>query len=410
MRILHLAHCYPPAVGGSEHVISAWSERLVRDHGHDVTVVTTTGYNTDPFNATGIRTMTPGEELRNGVLVRRHQADPRASRYFGAAARRTHRYRLPGNSLLRIVADGPRAPGMLSDACRIDADVIAATAFPLLHMYFAFAAAAVRRVPLVVIGALHPDDTYGFDRWPMRRVISRADGYVAYTEYERQCVIGYGLRADRAHVIAPGVDRDAFAGGDGLRIRAQLGIDAASPVVGFLGQLGAHKGIGALVAAMPAVWTAVPDAHLLIAGANTAYVDQLRAQIAAVRHRGRISLLVDVPGPQRCDVLAAFDVFASPSSHESFGLTYAEAWSAGLPVVGCRIGAVESVVDHGEDGLLTGVGSVHEIAGSLVELLLDPELRRAFADHGARKVAERFSWTTSTATLDALYRGLAGGG
>ena len=42
---------------------------------------------------------------------------------------------------------------------------------------------------------------------------------------------------------------------------------------------------------------------------------------------------------------AICDVFAYPSRYESFGIAFAEAWAAGKPVVGCKAGAVSSVVN-----------------------------------------------------------------
>ena len=110
VRILHLSHGYPPAVGGSETVICEFSERLVR-RGHDVCVVTTTGFNTAAFREPGRPTMRTGEEWRAGVRVRRHRADPRLAPSLRRAQELAFRLRLPGNGALRTVYDGPLAPG-----------------------------------------------------------------------------------------------------------------------------------------------------------------------------------------------------------------------------------------------------------------------------------------------------------
>ena len=89
--------------------------------------------------------MRAGEEIRAGVRVRRHRADPRFAPKLRRAQELAFRLRLPGNGALRTVYDGPLAPGMLRDAAHEPADVIGATAFPLLHMQFAVAAARARR-------------------------------------------------------------------------------------------------------------------------------------------------------------------------------------------------------------------------------------------------------------------------
>ena len=65
-----------------------------------------------------------------------------------------------------------------------------ATAFPLLHMQFAVGAARARRVPVALIGAIHPDDRWGFDRKTIARAVRMSDAYVAYTTYERSTSSG----------------------------------------------------------------------------------------------------------------------------------------------------------------------------------------------------------------------------
>ncbi len=223
MRVLHLSHGYPPAVGGSELVIAAFSERLAA-RGHDVTVVTTTAYTTQAFREPGTPTMEPGEERRGGVLVRRHPADPRLAPRLRRAQALAHRFHVPGNGVLRTLYDGPLAPGMLADALHEPADVIGATAFPLLHMHVAVAAGRARGIPVALFGALHPDDRWGYDRGPIRLAIRAADAYCAYTAYERDHVAAMGVPGRRLHVIPPGVDAAAFAGADGSHVREALGI------------------------------------------------------------------------------------------------------------------------------------------------------------------------------------------
>jgi glycosyltransferase involved in cell wall biosynthesis len=410
MQILHLSHGYPPALGGSEILFAEMSERLRVRHGHDVTVVTSTGYTTAAFRELGQPLMAPGEEERGGVRVRRHVADPRLAPRLRVWQARAHRRRLPLNGVLRTLYDGPLAPGMLRDACTLDADVIGATAFPLLHMHFAVAAGRARRIPVALWGAIHPEDRWGYDRGVIRAAVRAADAYVANTTYERDHVLRWGVDPERVHVIGPGVDPDELAGGDGASARERLGIPLDVPLVGFLGQLGGHKGIDDLVLAMQHVWRFEPDAWLVLAGGYTPFVEHVREVVMPEidpSDRARIKLVVDVPAADKRDLLAAFDVFASPSGFESFGITYVEAWAAGKPVIGCNLGAVPTVVSHGEDGLLIGYRSQHELAAAIVELLGDRAFAGQLAAAGHRKALELHTWDRSADLLDALYRQLA---
>ena len=134
-------------------------------------------------------------------------------------------------------------------------------------MQFAVLAGRARRLPVALIGAIHPEDRWGYDRATIRRAIRFADAYVAYTDYERDHVVGFGEAPDRVHVIRPGVDiANCQSGGTRAAMRASLGIAMDARVVGFLGQIGTHKGVDDLVHAMRRVWMRNPDAHLVIAG------------------------------------------------------------------------------------------------------------------------------------------------
>ena len=410
MRVLHLSHGYPPAIGGSEILMRELSKRLVNGLGHRVTVVTTTAYSTAAFRIPGTPTMATGESVQSGVTVRRHRASPRLAPRVERLQARAFRYRLPGNGLLRTLYDGPLAPGMLVDACRIEADLIGATAFPLLHMHFAVAAARARRLPVVLFGALHPEDRWGFDRGVIRAAIRRADVYCAYTEFERDHVIGLGVPPERVEIVAPGVDPSRFALADRAGARAALGVGAAEPVVGFFGQVGGHKGVGDLIGAMEAVWDEHPDAWLVLAGARTHHTAALQARADALpdARRRRVRWALDVSDTAAAGILASFDLFASPSGYESFGLTFLEAWAAGLPVIGCRAGAVPALVEDGHDGLLVPPGDVGSLARAVRRLLDDAGLRARLAAAGEEK-ARRHTWDRSAGQLDAVYRRLSPG-
>ena len=255
---------------------------------------------------------------------------------------------VPGNGIVRTIYEGPLSPGMARDAARVPADIIAATAFPLAHMPIAVAAARVRGLPVVLFGALHPEDRWGFDRASIGRTIRAATAYAAYTRYEADYVVSLGMRAERVHVVPPGVDPAPFAAA------TRRPSPDGQPVVGFFGQMTAHKGLLDLVAAMRIVWTRVPGARLVIAGARRAGTARVEEAVRALpeHQRERVRLETDVPEARKAELFASFDVFASPSAFESFGITFLEAWSAGLPIVACRAGAIASVVDDGSDGLL----------------------------------------------------------
>ena len=55
-------------------------------------------------------------------------------------------------------------------------------------------------------------------------------------------------------VVDCGVHPERFAGITTRQAREKIGLPLDLPIVGFIGQIGSHKGIDTLVKAMPIVW------------------------------------------------------------------------------------------------------------------------------------------------------------
>ncbi|GAG42819.1 unnamed protein product, partial [marine sediment metagenome] len=185
MKILHIVHGYPPSIGGSQWLMKNLSEELVSRYCDDVTVFTTTAYNMELFWRSSEPAMPAGTQEVNGVTVRRFPVFNRFGTLRMLLAHGARRLRLPYNDWLRTIYNGPLIFGMTRAIAESGADVIAATAFPHLHMYYALAGARRAGTPLVFLGAIHAADEWGFDRKIIYQATKQADAYIAYTTFER---------------------------------------------------------------------------------------------------------------------------------------------------------------------------------------------------------------------------------
>lgn len=91
------------------------------------------------------------------------------------------------------------------------------------------------------------------------------------------------------------------------------------------------------------------------------------------------------------------DVFVLPSRYEGYGMVFAEALGAGLPVVAARAGAVPDVVPESV-GMLVPVDDSASLARALRELLSDEALRRKLQS-GARQAAKDLPGWADTAAI-----------
>lgn len=405
MRVLHVTQGYYPAIGGTERVIQRISEELVRRYGDEVTVFTTNCYSGEAFYDPKRPRMATGWERAAGVAIRRFPVRARVSRLFQRPQWYAFRLRLPFNQHLRALAQGPIVPGLQNAMYECETDLIAASSFPLLHMFKALRTAEKRDIPCVFIGGLHPEDDWGFQRPMIYDAISRVGHYIAYTDFEADYVISRGARPERVTTIGLGVDPESFGRTSLAEARQRLGLPPHVPLIGFIGQIGFHKGVDTLLRAMPEVWRVIPDAHLLIAGVKTAFAAQLEARVGRwpASEQDKVIFRFDFPEEEKPDLFAAVDVFTYPSGYESFGIAFLEAWATRKPVIGCRRGAVPSVVSHGRDGLLVAFQNPATLADAIILLLKNPHWARALGASGHNKVMERYTWPKVVERFREVY-------
>ena len=242
----------------------------------------------------------------------------------------------------------------------------------------------------------------GWDSGRFRRLYPRVDALVAMTAYERDWLVARGAAPEHVEVSPIGPRVDAHPDPSGLRLRYRLGDD---PVVSFLGRHVSSKGYRVLARAIPAVLRQRPSTRFVFAGPET---DESRRFFEEWSHPALLRL-----GPldegAKTSLLAASSVLCVPSVEESLGGVYLEAWSQGVPVIGCPIPAVRSVVEHGGDGLLVEPRS-EVVARALVQLLGDPGFARRLGERGRAKVRHRYGWDVVRRRTEAIHDRLIGSG
>lgn len=409
LRVLHVTQGYWPGRGGTELVIQRVSEELVARHRCAVTVFTTNCLNGEGFFDPSLPTLPEGVTEHHGVQIHRFAVDSRRGAFWRQAQAPLWRLRLPGNEYARSLASGPIVPALPAALRSVGADVFAASSFPLLHMYATADEARRRGRWPVLIGGLHPEDQWGFER---RRIYDaiRQSLYIAYSSFEADLVMRRGADASRVFVVGAGVDPEPFAAADGAAARRAVGLDPDRPVVSYIGQLGGHKGIDVLLRAMRQVWGRQRGVQLLIAGARSRFLPVIEGLINDLppSMRGQVHLVLDFDDHQKAGLFAATDVFTYPSGYESFGIAFVEAWAARKPVIGCRRGAVPSIVTDGTDGLLTTWQDETSLADAIVTLLRDPARAARMGDAGWQTMHRRYRWPHVADRFHDVYRVAAG--
>lgn len=243
--------------------------------------------------------------------------------------------------------------------------------------------------------------------WLERRNTARADLVTTPSAYSARVASGaYGIPEARMAVVPEGIDVDLW---EELRADPPPRPDSRPTILSVARQY-RRKNTRALLAALPRVIEAVPDARCRIVGGGPE-LPALRRQTRSLGLEGQVELLGALPddGRVRVEYLHA-DCFCLPTLQESFGIVFLEAMAAGLPVVASNRAAVPEVVPHGEAGLLVDPDDPREVGRALVRILSDPDVRDRMGRAGAER-ARRFTYeATARRFLDGVRPLLAGEG
>jgi len=202
--------------------------------------------------------------------------------------------------------------------------------------------------------------------------------------------------------IPNGVDVASFATAPVLP-----GYPRPGKTVVFLGRFDEpRKGMAVLLAALPALVERFADIEILIVGRGDG--DELREEAGELA--GHLTFLGQVGDAEKASALRSADVYCAPhTGGESFGIVLVEAMAAGTPVVASNIDAFRRVLDDGTAGRLVPVEDSVALAGALIEVLSDDELRGHYVKAASATVSQ-YDWEVVADDIMMVYETVAASG
>jgi glycosyltransferase involved in cell wall biosynthesis len=194
-------------------------------------------------------------------------------------------------------------------------------------------------------------------------------------------------------------------------LAARLGL-GEGPVIGFVGSFYPYEGLDDLIAGMPEIVRAVPDARLLLVGGGPAEA-ALRAQAKASSAADSIHFIGRVPHAEVDRYYALSDVVCYPRKVMRLTelvtpLKPLEAMAQGKLVAASDVGGHRELIEDGVTGTLFPPDDPQGLAMAMVALLSDRagwDIRRAVA----RAFVERdHDWAFNARRYLVVYQTVLG--
>lgn len=252
-------------------------------------------------------------------------------------------------------------------------------------------------VPVAI--KLHGSDVNVIAKMPgprrlMQWLLPRANRVVAVSRALGDEIATLGVPRERIALVLNGVDGELFCPRDRAAAQASLGVAPGGPLLLYVGNLKASKGVLDLLAAFEAAAARDPAVRLAVVGGGDerAALDQ-----AAARLGDRLIVAGPRPLPEIPTWMAACDALVLASWNEGTPNVVLEALSCGRRVVATTVGGIPDLIDDPALGELVGP---REVAALTEALLRAAHTRYAPAEVAAR--GARGGWAASAAALHAV--------
>ena len=288
-------------------------------------------------------------------------------------------------------------------------NALAAASFPFLRCFYGFKfvldlddihseyLAAARRSPVERL--LTP-----LIKWFEYRIIDSADSITVVTRAMKELLVRKGIAASKINVVYDAPEAD--------KITNEKEPGSGHTVI-HLGSVDRQHGVKVLIAAIPLVAAAHPEARFLIAGGGRELPNVMRlAKKLGVD--GRCEFTDFFPPGGTANYLKKAGIGIVPRhgtlpNHIVTTLKLYEYWAAGIAVVASRLEGIAEVAEDGKDALFFQPDSPGDLAEKIIRLLDDRALAGKIAKEGLNTVKKYTLEKTASLIADYALQNMTEG-
>jgi glycosyltransferase involved in cell wall biosynthesis len=206
--------------------------------------------------------------------------------------------------------------------------------------------------------------------------------YVNSEDY-RKCWIERGIPSERLRILPRGLDTKLFHPTKRDRsFWTARGLREGEVGMLFVGRVSKEKNLDLIVSATRRLAEWRTPVRPIIVG-DGPYMPELKRLLGDAIFTGYLG------GEDLAKAYASADLFAFPSTTDTFGNVILEAQASGIPVIVSDVGGPRDLVANGQDGFVTKANDAAELANAIRQLADNPALRASMGEAGRRRVEDR---------------------
>jgi glycosyltransferase involved in cell wall biosynthesis len=326
---------------------------------------------------------------------------------------------LTEETCLKFIKNGPCMTELLNfflSKKPINYDLVHTTFFPYFNLIITLILGTLIKKPKLCTPFFHFSNPRYLDS-SLTEVLSKFDIIIACTNLEKENLVNeFGINRGKIQVIPMGVDFEKFNNGKMNSKQKDYSFkekffhkgEINYKLILFCGNKNYEKGAISILKSIPYILREIKKVYFVFIGPPTLAFNRELSKVQKMDYVRIINLTPDnLTGYYDKNKLKAFkeaDLYLMPSRSDAFGISFLEAWAAGKPVIGARIGATIEVIKENINGLLVEFDNPKDIAEKVIELLKKKRLRKRLGLAGKLKVLQHYTWNIIAKKTNDLYQ------
>lgn len=319
-----------------------------------------------------------------------------------------------------FIKNGPYLDDLLDDLLNnpnLGYDLIHTTFFPYFNCIIALILGNFINKPVVCTPFFHFSNPRYLD-FRLIEILKKFDLLIACTNLEKEFLIQkWNISPSKIIIIPMGVDYDKYKSVHKSLLK-QYSFkqkffnrkEKNYKLILFCGYKNYEKGALSILKSIPYILKKIKKVYFVFIGPSTIAFNSELSKISKLEKARIINFTPEnLTGYYDKKKIAGFkeaDIYLMPSRSDAFGISFLEAWSAGKPVIGARIGATPEVIREGVDGFLVEFDNPEDIAEKVITLLKNKRLRKKLGLAGQLKVYQKYTWDIIAKETDKIYKKL----